>query len=99
MGGDSLAGGKIKEASLQYWQAPNYLSTNCSGFFALPGGGRWGIADAQLGEFAYFWTSDESISSGAWYYGLHHSTPGIGRTDFSNAISKKYGYSVRCVKD
>jgi len=99
LGGDSLAGGKMKEASLQYWQYPNYYATNCTGFSALPGGGRWGIADAQLGEVAFFWSATESISIGAWYYALHYGSSGIGRTDFSNGLSKKYGYSVRCVKD
>ncbi len=97
--GDSIAGGKIKEASLLYWHNPNLFATNCSGFTALPGGGRWGIADAQLGEFAYFWSATESVFSGAWYYALHYTSPAIGRSDYSNVVSKKYGYSVRCVKD
>ncbi len=99
LGGDSIAGGKMKEASLNYWLEPNTLATNCSGFTGLPGGGRWGIGDFNLGESAFFWTTTESNIGSGWFYGLVNASQWTGRGDFENSLSKKYGFSVRCVKD
>jgi uncharacterized protein (TIGR02145 family) len=38
LGGDSIAGRKLKEEGVVHWETPNIDSTNESGFTTLPGG-------------------------------------------------------------
>ena len=40
LGNANVAGGKMKDTSLQYWKSPNLSATNESGFSGLPGGQR-----------------------------------------------------------
>jgi uncharacterized protein (TIGR02145 family) len=57
LGGESAAGGKLKEAGTAHWLAPNTGATNESGFTALPGGIRDTDGDfAAIGWFCAFWS-------------------------------------------
>ena len=40
LGNANVAGGIMKDTSLQYWKLPNLSATNESGFSELPGGQR-----------------------------------------------------------
>tara|TARA_Y100000310_G_scaffold249794_1_gene255930 strand:- start:15 stop:1244 length:1230 start_codon:yes stop_codon:yes gene_type:complete len=97
LGGNSVAGGKMKETGTAHWESPNTGVTNESGFTALPGGYRYGGNGyyGYMGSYGYYWSSTESSSNHAWYRYLHYYTSEVYR-DFNN---KKSGFSVRCVRD
>ncbi len=77
------------------WERDN-VSTNSSGFNAIPGGGRYESGNfGYKGWFAYFWTSSEVGTSDAWARILVYYEDGVGR----NIVDKNMGYSIRCVKD
>lgn len=100
LGGDSVAGGKMKtkgtiEAGTGYWRDPNTSASNESGFTGLPGGFRaLDGAFTSLGFYGYFWTSAES-GAGALFLLLHYVNATVGQS----INDKKLGFSVRCVKD
>ena len=91
-------GGKLKETGTTYWLSPNTGATNESGFSALPGGYRFSDGPFyNMGNLAHFWSSseDNSSSSVAWYRSLAYQRSTIHRI----YGDKRYGFSVRCVKD
>ncbi len=96
LGGDNSAGGKLKEIGTTHWLSPNLGATNESGFTGLPGGQRDDSGTFLfLGMDGFWWTN--TISDANWAYSreLDH--------DYSNFFSfndmKKFGFSVRCIKD
>jgi uncharacterized protein (TIGR02145 family) len=96
-GGDNAnttAGGKMKSTGTQYWLSPNTDATNESDFSGLPGGILGGTF-SQLGYFGYWWCSTSYSSLNAYFRSLSYSVGNIGRGN----IGKKYGFSVRCLKD
>jgi uncharacterized protein (TIGR02145 family) len=93
LGGEAVAGGKMKSTGTQYWVSPNTDATNESGFSGLPGGSRlvngsFGI----IGFQGYWWSSAEN---GTWTRSLFYNE-GIVSRDSSGMI---WGFSVRCLKD
>jgi uncharacterized protein (TIGR02145 family) len=94
LGGDSVAGTKLKEADTTHWASPNW-ATNISGFSALPGGGRTNGSFGNIGRCGYWWTYATGDGSSSWSRGMINNGAYISR-DF---INKKCGLSVRCVKD
>ena len=101
LGGSSVAAGKIREAGTAYQDRD---ATNESGFTALPGGYRDDNGDYRyMGSSSgyYFWSSTE-IEPGTdsdharyrilEYYKLVARVP-------SRIYSKRYFFSVRCIKD
>jgi uncharacterized protein (TIGR02145 family) len=96
LGGDAVAGGKMKETGTTHWVSPNTGATNESGFTALPGGFRnMSGAFYVMTYSAYFWSSTEYTSGRAWYRSLIYDLAGLSR-DYSSRTS---GFSVRCVRD
>jgi len=94
----SLASTTLWSSSTNTCAIGNNLSTNNStGFSALPGGGRYGSGGSfyDLGSFGYWWSSTEFDGSHAWNRYLFYDVANVLR--FSN--SKRYGFSVRCLRD
>jgi len=98
LGGQSIAGGKLKETGTIHWNSPNSGANNISGFTALPAGDRnfSGGGFYEMGDITNFWSSAEYGSNDAWNWGMSSSSTAM----FSNnGSSKGYGYSVRCLRD
>ena len=97
LGGDSIAGGKLKEVGTTFWCNPNTGANNESGFSALPGGSRYEYGSfGNLRCWARFWSATEAyISTSASYYALRHDATSIHRF----TTDRTSGFSVRCVKD
>ncbi len=96
LGGESIAGGKMKETGITHWLTPNTGATNSSGFTALPGGYRTGNGGSNyLTYYAYFWSSLQSDATGAWVRDLIYSSGYVDRSSYN----KSGGFSGRCVQD
>ncbi len=87
------AGTKMKCTS--GWK-DNGICTDSSSFSALPGGYLGLIGTfISVGKVGYWWSSTESNMTQAWYHYLHYIN---GYTD-RDFFDKRYGLSVRCLKD
>jgi len=96
LGGELVAGGKLKETGTTHWNSSNEGATNESGFAALPGGYRDdGGTFYYLGNYAYFWSSAEYSSNYAWYRRLGYYSAYVYRGSYD----KRHGVSVRLVRD
>jgi uncharacterized protein (TIGR02145 family) len=97
LGGESIAGGKLKEAGTTHWRTPNAGATNENGFTALPGGHRdINGTFSVIGDDGFWWSVTEYSTTGkAWYRSMDYNYAGVLRV--SN--NKTNGHSVRCIKD
>jgi uncharacterized protein (TIGR02145 family) len=97
LGGESVAGGKMKETGTIHWLTPNTEATNESGFSGLAGGMRTssGGFSGTGSYYGYWWSSTESSSSRASARSLYYSSTNIP----SSSSSKNMGFSVRCLRD
>ncbi|MCX6285878.1 MAG: hypothetical protein NTY96_02025 [Bacteroidetes bacterium] len=96
LGGDLVAGGKLKETGTVHWADPNIGATNSSGFTAIPGGNKG--EDSGFGILTsngYLWSSSQYNETSAWRIGIYHQHVYVDR--FTN--TKLYGFSVRCIQD
>ena len=97
LGGDTIAGGKMKEVGFQRWNSPNIDATNSSLFNGLPGGifSRFNSIFIPIGLAGGWWSNSEFDTSNAWIRGINCSS-GIVYNEYT---SKKNGVSVRCLRD
>ena len=96
LGGDAVAGGKMKVAGTTRWTTPNTGATNESGFAGLPGGSRNGDGTFNgVGGSGYWWSSTEASTTYAWGRFLSCGSGSIYRGNGD----KKGGFSVRCLRD
>jgi uncharacterized protein (TIGR02145 family) len=108
LGGNGVAGGKLKETGTTHWEAPNTDATNETGFSALGAG----VINGTDGKVALAWINTTYLG---WTSTLKLATiyPYIYKIDDINgklsqvsaeqilgaAEPRKHGCSVRCVKD
>lgn len=97
LGGDTVAGGKLKETGTAHWRAPNTGATNESGFTGIAAGMRYidGTFNNDINLNGYFWTSTETASVDAQCYVLNSNQNAI----FFFPTKKIRGQTVRCIKD
>ena len=89
-------GGKLKTPGTDFWNVPNEMATNESGFSAVAAGKRDAVgAFAEKGNYTVFWSATVSGTLEAWLRGLHTLRGDIRRI----AVPRTEGVSVRCVMD
>ena len=96
LGGESVAGGKMKSTGTTLWQSPNTEATNSSGFTGLPGGYRsyFGLF-YTIGFYGFWWSSSEGKTASAGMRDLNYGNSGA----FTGGNPKTDGISVRCLRD
>lgn len=97
LGGESVAGGKMKTTETCDWYSPNTGATNESGFSGLPGGFRNEIGYFQdVAYNGYWWFSNEYSTIYAWGWFVSYI---YADAEYFYSAFKEYGFSVRCVRD
>jgi len=94
LGGESLAGGKMKDTIL--WDSPNTGANNSSGFSALPGGVRGSMGKFLYEKkYGYWWSTREFDLTNAYINRVYYN-----KSNSNNSfVLKMAGYSARCVKE
>ncbi|HXB43206.1 MAG TPA: fibrobacter succinogenes major paralogous domain-containing protein [Puia sp.] len=95
LGGEAVAGAKLKETGTTHWVSPNTGATDSVGFAALPGGYRGYQGEYDfIGTRGYWWTSSRALLTNLWYLLLYNDDSKVLLDNFGPNI----GISVRCVK-
>ena len=77
LGGQDVAGGKLKQQGLNYWNAPNENATNESGSSALPAGTRHsngGLDYEYIGDMGNFWSTGITSETNGLNYLLNNDS-------------------------
>ncbi len=107
VGGEAVAGGKLKEAGTTHWIFPNTGATDEFGFHGLPG--FWRLHSAATlatsgenlnGRSAHFWTSTpHTVADFARHRSFFYDTQVATGVEPGDIAYKYIGMSVRCIKD
>jgi len=96
LGGNGVAGGKMKVQDTLFWKAPNLGATNESFFSALPGGCRYdGGNFANIYSYANWWTGSQLDNQFSWFRSTYFDSDNL----IKNYATKNTGYSIRCIKN
>ena len=95
LGGEAVAGGKLKEKGTTHWMDPNVEATNETGFSAVGSGFRDSGVWSSWHWSSLWWSATEESPGWVWLRYLNYDTGGAYR---SKAF-KSFGLSIRCVKD
>jgi uncharacterized protein (TIGR02145 family) len=91
LGGENVAGGKLKEADTTHWASPNTGATNIAGFTALPNGNFFNSSRLS----GQWWSTTEYNATYVYNLEIDYNSTG----SYIRPMQKKYGYVVRCIKD
>lgn len=96
LGGEDVAGGKLKEKGTSHWITPNSGATNESNFSALPGGSIRTLGTLSgIGNYTSFWSYPGTGPTVKNTFVLTNTSTEFIR---SNAHTRR-GLSVRCLKN
>ena len=93
----SPLGGACNTSDHPRWNSHStHYGTDAFGFSALPGGSRATTESfGSIGRGGTWWSSTESSSTSAWYWGMSYHFGTVSRY----AINEANGFSLRCVRD
>lgn len=100
LGGESVAGDKLKETGYKHWNISNSGATNETGFTALPGGCRYydDGTFSTIGVSGFWWA--ETANTYPYYRLMFYDESKVYSLDNDDTRGVDlYGLSVRCVKD
>jgi uncharacterized protein (TIGR02145 family) len=96
LGGENVAGSKLKETGTSHWYTTNAAATNETGFTAIGAGYRYYSGSFNnIKRYSYWWSTIKATSINAYCHDIIYSFDNI-ETSSSN---KKSGFSIRCLKD
>jgi uncharacterized protein (TIGR02145 family) len=95
LGGENVAGGKMKEIGTTHWLSPNTGATNSSGFTGLPGGFRRSSGSFGWVDSTANWWSLTPVTCYIWMDRLWYNSTAVEY--YGQAMES--GYSVRCFKN
>lgn len=96
LGGETVAGGKMKTTGTESWSSPNTGATNSTGFTAFYSSfrGKSGFIPSSNGTLL-LWSSTAYDEVDAWAWYLRFDSEALGR----HHGGKYHGFAVRCLKD
>jgi uncharacterized protein (TIGR02145 family) len=100
LGGETVAGGKMKSTGTTLWNSPNTDATNSSGFTGLPAGSR--NYDGQflsINDSAAWWTSTPNVPPGNPLTARSKYVVSNFGFAYNLNTTKTTGLSVRLIKD
>jgi uncharacterized protein (TIGR02145 family) len=96
LGGNTVAGGKLKETGIIHFNSPNIDATDDYSYSALPGGGRDTYGNfVAIREYGIYWENQASSSVNAYCNNIRRQDALLQR--YINP--KNNGQSVRLIKD
>ena len=95
LGGEGVAGGKMKEIGTSHWTSPNTGADNTSGFTGLGAGYRYSGGFNRILDAGIFWSATQNDVDTAIPRTLFYNSAGVTKP----ANSKTMGMSIRLVKD
>jgi uncharacterized protein (TIGR02145 family) len=97
LGGDNIAGGKLKQSDGSHWKEPNPCIVSDFRFVALPGGCRRNFNGVfvDLGYTGNWWTSTSDNVYYSESKSMFHDNMLLNRF----ISDKRKGFSVRCIKN
>jgi uncharacterized protein (TIGR02145 family) len=97
LGGEDIAGGKLKETGTTHWMSPNTGADNITGFTAVPGGFR--NSDGTFSDMTLTCTMWSSSAYDIEFPYLCDLYAIAGYLNRYYGYGKSFGFAVRCVKN
>jgi uncharacterized protein (TIGR02145 family) len=99
LGGELIAGGKMKEIGTTHWLVTDSTATNSSGFTGLGSGSRGNPSGFNnLGQLGSFWSST-LFGSLSFPRGNAYSLTSHNNTLLNSVAVAQNGKAIRCLKD
>ena len=96
LGGEAIAGGKMKEVGTSHWNTPNTGATNEYGLTFVPTYWRYDVTGDFFGwPYTGDWWLNAVTGANGKLFGLAYNAATSTATNYN----KKAGMSVRCVRD